>query len=475
MDMRKILIYTLTAAGLTLSACEKDLDINPQQQLSTELIFNSKSTATGSLIGVYGLAQDLEVFGSMPQVIADFQSDNVDFVGSFPTLNEIKNYTTLSDNSSIQTLWRDNYFVILAANAVIANVPGVADDSFTDEEKAQLVAEAKFIRAFVNFQMVNLFAQPYQQDNGGSAGIPLVTEPFSGEVELPSRATVNEVHQAIITDLTEALPDLPESYDSPDQTRGRATKGAASALLSRIHLYRGEWQVAADFADDVIGSSVYMLASNYSFYSGNTSEEVFSLQNSATDNGATGSGGWSSFYEPAEQGGRGDAPFSEDLIAAFELESGDLRYAQKEAGVNGKLYTLKFNDAVTNTDNVPLIRVTEMYLNRAEALAELNGINAESIDLINELRERADLGDWAASDFANDEEFLDAIAIERRKELCFEGHRRMDLLRRGKALRPVGSTYYANSQPGADKTIMPIPQRERDLNPTLSQNTGYGN
>jgi starch-binding outer membrane protein, SusD/RagB family len=116
-----------------------------------------------------------------------------------------------------------------------------------------------------------------------------------------------------------------------------------------------------------------------------------------------------------------------------------------------------------------------MYLNRAEALAEVNGVNAESVDLINELRQRADLSDWSTSDFASKQEFLDAIAVERRKELCFEGHRRMDLLRRGQSLRPTGTTYHDNSVPGADKTIMPIPQRERDLNPNLSQNTGYGN
>lgn len=473
--MKKLLIYTLTAAGLGLSACQDELEINPQQSLSTDLIFSSEATATGAMIGVYGLAQDLEVFGSMPQIIADFQADNVDFIGSFPTLNEIKNYTTLSDNSSTQVIWRDNYFVILAANAVIVNVPDVVDETFTDEERAQLVAEAKFMRAFVNFQLVNLFAHPYQIDNGASAGIPLVTEPFSGEVELPERSSVEEVHQAIITDLTQALPDLPVEYGSPELTRGRATQGAANALLSRVHLYREEWQAAADYAEDVISSPLYELAGDYSFYSANTSETIFAIQNTAVDNGRTGSGGWSAFYEPAEQGGRGDAPFSADLITAFEEEPGDLRFAQKEEGDNSRFYTLKFNDAINNTDDVPLIRVTEMYLNRAEALAQLaaSGMDAEALGLINELRERANLPLWTAGDFAGKQEFLDAIANERRKELAFEGHRRMDLLRMGEPLRPAGDPEFDESQPGDDKTIMPIPQRERDLNPNLSQNTGY--
>lgn len=471
--MKKLLIYTLTVAGLALSACQDELEINPEQSLSTDLIFNSKSTATGAMIGVYGLAQDLEVFGSMPQVIADFQADNVDFIGSFPTLNEIRNYTTLADNSSTQAIWRDNYFVILAANSVIANVPNVPDETFTDEERAQLVAEAKFMRALTNFNLVNLFAHPYQVNNGESPGIPLVTEPFTGDIALPERSTVNQVHEAIITDLEEALPDLPVEYGSPELTRGRATQGAASALLSRIHLYRENWQDAADYADDVIGSSVYDLAPDYTFFNANTAETVFSIQNSAIDNGRTGSGGWSAFYEPAEQGGRGDAPFSADLIAAYEEEPGDLRFALKEAGTNGRFYTLKFNDAINNTDNAPVLRVTEMYLNRAEALAEIGGVNDESIALINELRLRAGLDAWAAADFTSKEDFLDAIANERRKELAFEGHRRMDLLRRGQALRPAGDPDFNESQLGAPKTIMPIPQRERDLNPGLSQNDEY--
>ncbi len=471
--MKKLFIYSLTLAGLGLSACQEDLEIDPQQSLSTDLIFSSEATATGATIGVYGLAQDLDVFGSMPQIIGDFQADNVDFIGSFPTLNEIKNYTTLSDNTSIQAIWRDHYFVILAANAVIANVPNVVDENFTAEERAQLIAEAKFMRALTNFQLVNLFAHPYQQDNGASAGIPLVTEPFSGEVTLPERSSVNVVHEAIRTDLTEALADLPADYASAELTRGRATQGAANALLSRLHLYREEWQDAADYADDVITSPLYDLAPDYSFYSGNTPETVFAIQNTAVDNGRTGSGGWSAFYEPAEQGGRGDAPFSASLIAAFEEEPGDLRFAEKEEGDNGRLYTLKFNDAVNNTDNAPVIRVTEMYLNRAEALVELNGIDPVAIGLMNELRLRAGLGTWTAADFATADELLDAIANERRKELAFEGHRRMDLLRRGQPLRPAGDSNFSNSQPGADKTIMPIPQRERDLNTNLSQNSGY--
>lgn len=472
--MKKIIVAAITLSMGTafLSSCEDRLELEPQQSLSTSLAFVDKRAAEGSLIGVYSAVQDLEVFGAIPQSIADYQSDNVEFIGSFPTFQEIFQYTTLSDNGSISTMWRDNYSAILAANAVIKNVPGVEDPAFTAAEKAQFVAEAQFLRAIVYFQLVNNFAQPINIGTASGAGVPLVLDPFEGEVTLPARATIGEVHTQIKADLEAAAAVLPATYTG-DFTRGRATRGAAQGMLARLHLYRGEYAQAATFANQVIASSTYALASNYSFYNGATSEDVFTIIMTAIDNSRTGSGGWASYYSPAEDGARGDCPLSANMIAAFQEEAGDRRFLLTKKGANGMTYTTKFPDAVNNTDNSPVMRVTEMYLTAAEALAEQNGITAASLALMNPLRVRAGLPVWTATTFASKEAYIAAILKERRKELAFEGHRRMDLLRKGLALRPAGDAQFAQSAAGQPKTILPIPQRELDLNTNLTQNQGY--
>lgn len=476
-------IYKILTMLLLLSilgtGCKSRLDLEPEQSLSENETFSSKTTTTSALLGVYSRSQLLEVFGALPQVIDDYMADNVEFRGSFPTLQQLNNYEGLSDNSSTRDIWRFSYEVILAANKVIARVPGVNDPTFTDQEKAQYIAEAKFLRAYIYFQLVNQFAQPYQVSQGSNLGVPLLIEDFTGTVEFPGRATVAQVHAQIQTDLEEALPDLLENFSTTIFTRGRATKGAANALLSRFHLYRGEWPEAIDYADDVLANTaLYDLAPNYDFYDGNTAEDIFSIQMSATDNSRTGSGGWSSYYSATNIGGRGDCPFSANLITAFEQEPGDERFlfSYMGASIGGvqRRFTLKFPDASTNVDNAPLIRVTEMYLNKAEALAQRDGINTTSIGLINDLRERAGLGEWTLATFANKQAFIDGILNERRKELCFEGHRRMDLLRNGKPLRTTGAGTGISS-PGDDYVILPIPQREIDVNVGLQgqQNSGY--
>lgn len=472
--MKKIIIaaITLSMGAAFLSSCEDALELQPQQSLSTDLAFVDKRSAEGSLIGVYSAVQDLEVFGAIPQTIADYQSDNVEFIGSFPTFQEIFQYTTLSDNGSISTMWRDNYAAILAANAVIKNVPGVDDPTFSAAEKSQFVAEAQFLRAVVYFQLVNNFAQPINIGGASAPGVPLVLEPFEGEVDFPARATVGEVHLQIKADLEAAAAALPATYTG-EFTRGRATSGAANGMLARLHLYRGEYSEAASFANQVIGSSTYALAADYSFYNGATSEDVFTIIMTAIDNSRTGSGGWASYYAPAEDGARGDCPISADLIAAYQEEAGDRRFDLTKVADNGLLYTTKFPDAVNNTDNAPIMRVTEMYLTAAEALAEQNGVNQAAIDLMNPLRLRAGLPTWSVDDFASGEELVNAILVERRKELAFEGHRRMDLLRKGLPLRPAGDAQFSLAAAGQPKTILPIPQREVDLNTNLTQNQGY--
>jgi hypothetical protein len=478
----KHIVFALLITGAFVS-CQKRLEIEPEQALSDQTVFTSKAGAQAALTGVYSTAQTLDVFGALPQMINDYWADNVEFVGSFPTLQEINQFTTNSFNVSVRDIWQNHYRVILRANSVIDRVPGISEAGFTDEQKKQMVAEARFMRAITYFQLVNLFAQPYICNNGNNPGVPLILQEFTGEVQFPARSTVAEVHNQIRKDLEEAIPDLLATHAAPSDTRGRATKGAARALLSRFHLYRREWQQAADFANQVIAATpTYQLATNYAHFDQLSTEDIFVSVMTTTDNSRTGAGGWASYTRPASSGGRGDAPFSTDLVMAYMQEPGDRRLTQlsdSAVAADGikRRFSLKFPDAKNNVDDAPLIRVTEMYLNRAEALAELNGVTQESLNLMNALRIRAGLPEWTTTTFATKEEFVNAILNERRKELAFEGHRRLDLLRRGMSLRSGAA---ANTSKPCDpatspKVILPIPNREIDINPSLKgqQNPGY--
>lgn len=483
--------YILRILGLSLAlgafSCEDKLnELRPEQELTPEAAFASEATTISTLLGVYSTMQNYELFGGLPQVIGDYQADNVEFVGSFPTLQEIATYNVVAANTSIEALWQVHYRAILRANKVIANTPTVEDPGFTEEEKAQVIAEAKFLRALLYFQLSNLFSQPYQVSEGTNLSVPLVLDPFVEEITFPARATLNEVHAQIETDLMEAIPALNTAaeFGDPAQMRGRATVGAAQALLARLYLYRENWAQAEEYARKVLADPAYALAPDYSFYNANSSEDIFTIQNSAIDNGRTGSGGLASYYQPTSEGGRGDAPFSEDLLAAYAMNVDatgnviDKRFtALNSEGVAADaqthVFTEKYPDAVNNSDNSPVIRVTEMVLTLAEAIAHQAGITPEAIALMNELRARAGLPLWTVATFSSPEEFINAILVERRKELAFEGFRRMDLLRYEMPLRTSGEGA-DKAGFGGDFTILPIPQREIDQNPSLVQNPGYG-
>ncbi|MDP4711432.1 MAG: RagB/SusD family nutrient uptake outer membrane protein [Saprospiraceae bacterium] len=468
--------YILLSSLLVLgTACDEFLDVEPEQSLSTPVAFSDKSTALASLMGVYSQAQDADVYGSVTAMISEMQADNVRFVGSFPTFQEISRYVTIASNGSVRSIWADHYAGILAANAVIKNMPSVEDPGLSESERAQFIGEAKFMRALFYFNLVNMFAQPYNVSNGATPGVPLVLEPtiFEGEQILPARNTVAEVYAQIEKDFQEALAVLPDKYGSAAQTRGRATKGAANGLLSRLYLYKGDNVKAIQSADAVLGKTdLYALAADYSFYDGNTAEDVFSIQNTTTDQSS-----WDLYYLPAVRGGRGDAPYSDDLLAVFD-QTNDARFTSLtftgvDAAGNQAIFTNKFKNGIENSDNGPIMRTTEVVLNKAEALVKsTNSVNAEAIALINPLLTRAGVPTVSASDFASAEALLDRILLERRKELCFEGHRRMDLLRNGKALRTAGPGAGV-SNPGDPLIVLPIPQRDIDLGSSLPQNPGY--
>ena len=468
--------YKITAilfVLISIVSCEKQLNVVPEDNVASNTVFSSFATINGAVVGIYSKNQSGDLNGN-PQLMSDFMADNVDFVGSFPSLQEIDQFQTLATNATIDNIWLDAYELIGAANNVIVNLPEVSPDDvtgLTEANKATFVAEAKFLRALTYFQLVNLFAQPFQQAGGSNLGVPIVTKPFEGgdisEFQL-ERSTVNEVHAFIEQDLLDAASVLPANNGL------RAGSIAARALLARLYLYREQWADAASFANQVINSGEYALAGDYDFYDDNpgSSENIFTVINTPTDGPQDESVPGSdevyvNFYNPSP-GGRGDAPFSQDLIAAFAAEPNDLRFtslaqAALDAQNNDTFFTTKYPDIVNNASDGMVLRITEMYLIRAEAnFIAGTSVGDSPLNDINLLRSRAALTPLGSVD-------LDAILLERRKELCFEGHRRMDLLRNNQNLRPGGG---AESAPGADKVIFPIVDDETTNNPNITQNPG---
>ena len=466
-NFNNIIYILLAVLMISTTSCEDKLDIGPEDSLTTDVVLSNALLAEGVLIGAYARMRDDDTFNGTTQLTQEWMSDNVEFKGSFPTFQEIRDYITLANNTSVFPYWRDSYDVISVCNFLITNLPITDISDLSDVEKARLIAEAKFIRALNNFNLVNLFAQPFQFSSGSNLGIPIVTAFFEGDPSVfqVERNTVNEVHAAIEQDLLDAIPDLLEVTST-----GKASKNGAKALLSRLYLYREQWADAADYANQVIESGTNLLATDYTFYDDdNSSEHIFQIINNAVD-GQTSGQGYSGLANAAPVG-RGDAPFTQNLIDAFEEEAGDLRFDLKADGTDGlngiSTFTTKFPEGATNSDNGPVLRITEVYLIRAEAnLRGGSSVGDTPLNDINELRDRAGLADLGAVD-------LDIILNEKRKELCFEGQRRMDLLRNGMGLRRAGMPLTTEAAFGADKTILPIPTAERDLNNNITQNPGY--
>tara|TARA_R110002096_G_scaffold435494_1_gene660956 strand:- start:855 stop:2267 length:1413 start_codon:yes stop_codon:yes gene_type:complete len=460
----KLFLYALLI--FSFLSCESKIDdIAPENSITDTVIFSNKDQALSVVIGMYGEAQKDDILNGTPQLMTEWQSDNMEFVGSFPTFQELYEYTTLATNTSIDPIYEQAYDLIRQCNLVIENIPLVTDPAFTDAEKSDAVGQAKFLRALAHLQLNNLFGNNTSENN---LSVPLVTSVLSVTDPFQERNTIAAIYNQIEVDLKEAI----ESITNSDRTF--ATSIAAKALLARVKLYRGDYPSARDLANEVINSGLNSgfstLATDYAFYNTLSTEFIFTLVNTTNDGQDSGQG-WSGLTNPVPEG-RGDAPFSQNLLDTFAEEPGDLRFSSlsqtgTDAGGLSKSFTTKFPDAITNSANAPVLRITEMYLTRAEGnFREGTNIGDTALNDINKLRDRADLGALTTLT-------IEEILNERRKELCFEGFRRMDLIRTGQNLRRAGMPNEADSAPGNSLVTFPIPQAARDINPALTQNNGY--
>jgi starch-binding outer membrane protein, SusD/RagB family len=454
--------HALPAIAIVIAAgCDDTLSLEPVNEVPAETAIVDAASAHAALLGAYdALQEDDGYYGGNFFFYGDLGSDIVDHTGTFDTYLEVDRHQTTADNGDVEEMYEDIYMGIHRVNVVIQKVPTITD--LGETERDQILGEAHFLRALHYHNLVKYFG-----------GVALRLEPptsidQSGEI---SRATVDETYAQILTDLDQAAQLITE-----DNGATRASRGAVWALRSRVLLYREQWAQVLEAADSA-ESYGYALASSYSDLftpeGSSTPEDIFRLPFTATEFTNAGY-----YYGPD---GRYEVAPSCSLVQAYDpaYECGsddynptDDRGAWNVQIFDGYPYGTKYPTAI-GAEDMHVIRLAEVILNRAEALAR-TGQLAEAISEINRLRERANATPYTlagvASDPAvpNDQEVLEAIWNERVLELAMEGDRWPDLVRTGRAVEVLGLT------PDEEHTLLfPIPQNETDVSPNVEQNPGY--
>jgi starch-binding outer membrane protein, SusD/RagB family len=474
-------VYMLFMVVLQLS-CKKFVTVDaPNTSFTSENVYKDDATAATVITGIYSkLSAGIIIGGtsiSSVSLVASLSADELFLYGGSAngniTLTQyFQNRLTPGDaNTSSPNLWRSLYAQIYVTNLAIENLNSSA--SLTPAVKQQLIGEAKFLRSFFYFYLLNFYGD-----------VPLITtSDYRITSNLP-RVTKAEVYNQIIADLKDAQNHLSNNYLAADAytttfERVRPNKSAASALLARVYLYMGEWDDAEMYASNVINNSnEYDTTSLNDIFLKNSKEAIWQLQPVNL--------GWNTeeakvyILPPAGPSFFNPVYLSSQLLNAFE--SGDKRKANwvrsitvgSGATSGTYYYPYKYKSAVLNspvTEYTTVLRLGEQYLIRAEARAHLNKIS-EGLRDLNVIRYRAGLSDATASD---KNFLLNLVQHERQVELFTEwGHRWLDLRRTGKIDEVMGN--YA-SQKGtswsSNWALYPIPLYDIIKNPNLTQNAGY--
>lgn len=454
-------IISIICIGLITFSCNV-LDQEPELQISDERAITNLSGANSALFGAYDQLQG--VYQGRLQRVSDVSGDVSQSIGTWDFYREMDTYAVSADNTELLDLWTFIYRTVNQANNLIAEVPKI---EATQAQKDNILGQAHFLRGLAFFDAARVWGGV--PGVVGQLGVPLPLTPSRGvdESSFPARATLQQTYDQIKFDLDEALRLLPENQANNAATRGRATKPAVRALLSRLHLYLGEWTQAETRATEVINDSKFSLISYSGIFSAdNSNESIFEVQFNNADQS-----GLRFWYAPGAIGGRGELAANADFYNSFSDD--DVRKALfGRDNVVGVWYPSKYIRA-GNIDNAHVLRIAEMYLNRAEARAkkstpDLVGAKAD-LDMV---RNRAGIGEYLF-----DIPILEAIERERRWEFFAEGHIFFDLVRTGRALTVLQNVNRRNGPPvslsNANRQIMPIPRRDIDANPNLVQNQGY--
>ncbi|MGI9181099.1 MAG: RagB/SusD family nutrient uptake outer membrane protein [Longimicrobiaceae bacterium] len=489
MKKRNSILPPLLLAAL-LAGCA-DLEITNPNQQTAETFWRTQQDAILGVNAAYRGLQENGSFGRWLQFAYDMRSD----IGySRSPWGDLANFTktvfTSYDFEVNREIWIHHYQTIFRANQVIENVPGIQMDQAMRD---RIVAEAKFIRALMYFNLVNLYGN-----------VPLIlTAPQP--TDRPAQVAADQVWAQIEQDLQEARTALPPSYTGDNV--GRATRGAANALLGRAHLQQREWNDAVQAFSLVTGYELLPnFRDNFTENGDNNQESIFEVQFGGPEVLAAGSRGQNiiKLIGPCAPGGPafcdGDVrPWYFDEFMRERTTSGgadqrldatifwrgrayDRPYEDYfGARDEGRKFWIKYGEFYANTQdwdnpiNVKVMRLGGILLLHAEALNEA-GRTAEAVAPVNRVRARAGLAPLGGG--MTQEQMRAEIEHQQLLELGFENERWLYLRRHGWltdaariAVLRQRDPDFANFAP--HQALLPIPSTETNLNPNLQQNPGW--
>jgi hypothetical protein len=489
MRLQRVLPTLFVAA--TLPGCA-DLSLTNPNQPSTDTFWQTREHAIAGVNAAYNALMKNGTYGRWLVFATDLRSDIGMIQSPWTDLSNFTKFTFTSYDFEVnREIWQHHYQAIFRANQVIARVPGIAMDAVLRD---RIVGEAKFIRALLYFNLLTLYGN-----------VPLITTPPL-LTDRPATASPAAVWAQIEQDLTEARAALPQSYGSADL--GRATWGAATALLGKAHLQQREWGAATAALQEVIASGLYDLmpnyADNFTAQFENNQESVFEVQfgdrsllsqdvrglNIARMVGPCGPSfcdgrptRWyvEQFLQDSTVGGQADPRL--DLTAYYNKPGGmdvyGRPFAARYSADTTALFFKKYGEyylGLADQDwdaaiNFRVIRYADVLLMQAEALNEL-GRTAEAYPLVDAVRARVTLPLLPPG--LTQDEMRQRILRERMFELGLEGQRWADLQRHN-LLTPALQATDGEFQffVAGKSALLPIPQAERDLNPNVDQNPGW--
>lgn len=459
--MKNVTIYRIIFTAvffLHITSCKKFVDIPATPtQISNYKVFEDDGTAAKAITAIYiQMISSGNLFSSGNTTFyAGLSADELYYYTNDSKQEFLKNEIGPGNHGLISSLfWSPAYNYIYTANACIEGL--ATSTTLTPSVKKGLTGEAKFIRAYCYFYLVNLFGD-----------VPLVTTTDYEQNAAMPRTPKTTVYNQIINDLTDAQSLLETSYVSAD--RARPNKWAATALLARVFLYKKEWAQAITQSSMVISSGMYSIQPTLNtVFLKNSDETIFQIQ-PGTNSINTWEG---NVFVPASNTVTPTYLLTNTILNSFE--AGDNRktdWIQSRTFAGQTVfypfkYKIQSNSIVT--EYYIYLRLAEQYLIRSEAKAQQDDITGSKADL-NIIRNRAGLSNTTANDKAS---LLLAIEHERQVEFFAEwGHRWFDLIRTNRANIVLNALKPATWQP--TDTLWPIPLIQINLNSALTQNPGY--